>query len=183
MIGIAIIAAEVLFWVFLVGGLLVRYALGWKTAGISMLVLTPVIDLFLIGMTYFDLSGGGESRFVHGLSAFYVGFSLTFGPSIIAAMDKKFSARYSANDANERAKNNKPSYAEHLQSWKKACIAGAITLALLAVGLFIAGFSNSFWILYWMIVVVFTVGSWWFIGPMRARRKDRFHNELERERA
>lgn len=179
MIGVAIIAAEMLFWVFLVGGLLVRYALRWKTVGISLLVLTPVIDLVLIGMTYSDLSKGGESHFSHGLSAFYVGFSITFGPSIIAAMDRKFAARYSTNGTDDPAKHDKPSYVDHLQSWRKACIAVVITLALLTVGLFVAGFSNSFWLIYWMITAVSIVPMWWFTGPMRARRHERSRSHHE----
>ncbi|MCT1412988.1 hypothetical protein [Corynebacterium sanguinis] len=166
----AIITAEVLFWVFLLGGLSVRYLLGWKKVSIVMLALTPVIDLILIGFTYYDLSHDGKSHFIHGLSAFYVGYSITLGPSIIGEMDRKFAARFGGGVPTEKSD---PTYREHVTIWKKVIAATAITLLLLAVGLFLVGIKGSFWIIYWMITAVFVVIAWWFIGPYRSLRKER----------
>lgn len=168
----AIITAEVLFWVFLLGGLLLRYLLGWKKVSIVLLVLTPVIDLILIALTYFDLSQGGRSHFVHGLSAFYVGYSLALGPTVIAEMDRKFAARFGGEVLPEKSE---PTYREQVATWKKVIIATAITLALLVIGFFLVGFEGSFWIIYWMIAAVFVVIAWWFIGPFRALRKEKAH--------
>lgn len=166
-LAFAIIAAEVLFWVFLFGGLFMRYALGWKRAGLLLLASTPVIDLALIGMTYVDLYRGSDSSFFHGMSAFYVGFSIVLGPDIIAACDRKFAARFAGEPAPPR---ESATHAEQVTTWKKACLASIISLVLLAIAFFITGFGGSFWIIYWAIAIVFTVMAWWFVGPFRSRR-------------
>ena len=170
MLLVAIITAEVLFWVFLFGGLSARYLLGWKKLSTVMLVLTPVIDLILMGLTYYDLSHDGKSNFIHGLSAFYVGYSIILGPSIIGEADRKFAARFGGKAPAEKSE---PTYREQVTTWKKVIAATAITLLLLAVGLFLVGFQGSFWIIYWMITAVFVVIAWWFIGPYRSLRKEK----------
>ena len=166
----AIITAEVLFWVFLLGGLSARYLLGWEKVSIVMLALTPVIDLILIGLTYYDLFHGGESRFIHGLSAFYVGYSVALGPSIISEVDRKFATRFGGKPPTEKSAST---YQEHVWTWKRVIAATVITLLLLAVGFFLVGVKGSFWIIYWMVTAVFVVIAWWFIGPYRALRKER----------
>lgn len=171
-----IVTAEVLFWVFLLGGLSVRYLLGWKKVSIVMLALTPVIDLVLIGLTYNDLSNDGKSRFMHGLSAFYVGYSIALGPSIIGEIDRKFAARFGGETSPEKSD---PTYREHVSTWKKVIVATVITLLLLAAGFFLVGFKGSFWIIYWMVTSLFVVVAWWFIGPHRALRKERSNATLD----
>lgn len=166
----AIITAEVLFWVFLLGGLSIRYLLGWKKTSIIMLALTPGIDLILIGLTYHDLSHGGKSHFIHGLSAFYVGYSIALGPSIISEIDRKFATRFGGEAPTEKSD---PTYREHVSTWKRVIIATVITLLLLVIGFFLVGFKGSFWIIYWMVTAVFVAIAWWFIGPYRALRKEK----------
>ena len=58
MLLIAIATAEILFWVLLVAGLLVRYALKAPRIGAGLLLATPVVDLALLILTYIDLSTG-----------------------------------------------------------------------------------------------------------------------------
>src|SRR5699024_12158974 len=94
MMGIAVLIAEILFWVFLLGGLFSRYGLGWKKFGLVLLILTPIVDLGLIALTYRDLASGESSTFFHGLSAYYVGFSLVFGHDVMSSSDKKFQPRF-----------------------------------------------------------------------------------------
>lgn len=170
MLLISIIVAEISFWVFLLGGFSIRYLLGWKKVSIMMLALTPVIDLILIGLAYFDLSHGSKSSFAHGLSAFYVGYSIALGPSIISEIDRKFANRFG-----EEAPSGKSdtTYREHVFIWKRVVIATVITLLLLLSGFFLVGFEGSFWIIYWMITAVFVMVAWWFIGPHRAFRKEK----------
>ncbi|AZL08314.1 hypothetical protein CIK62_17905 [Brevibacterium aurantiacum] len=46
----------------------------------------------------------------------------------------------------------------------------------MVVGIFVAGWADSFWLLYWLIVVVFTAAVWAVLGPVReSRRKRRAH--------
>lgn len=47
--------------------------------------------------------------------------------------------------------------------------ASAITIALLVVGFAIAGLADSFWLIYWAIVAVFTALAWGIVGPLRDR--------------
>ncbi|MCC9709654.1 hypothetical protein E4N62_32990 [Streptomyces sp. MNU76] len=43
-----IFACDVLFWIFLVGGLAARYAAGWRILG-ALLLCVPLIDVVLLG--------------------------------------------------------------------------------------------------------------------------------------
>ncbi|GAB3941728.1 hypothetical protein [Corynebacterium tapiri] len=170
MLVVAIIIAEVLFWVLLFGGLAVRYIAGMKSVGMVMLALTPAIDLILLALTYADLSGGGHSKFVHGLSAFYIGYSLALGPVAIKAMDQRAVKRFGGHQPEPRAEST---YAEQLSLWKRALVGSAVTIVLLAIGVAIVGAQGSFWLLYWTITAVFVPISWWFIGPYRELKKTR----------
>ena len=165
----AIVTAEVLFWAFLIGGLLSRYVLGWKTLGLIMLALTPIVDLVLIGITYLDLHDGGKSNFTHGLSAFYIGYSITLGPKVVKEMDRRFASRFGEGKPVE---SNFRSYREQVNIWKRVIVASIITLTLLGAGFLIVGFSGSFWLIYWAITAVFIVLGWWFLGPYQAKRKE-----------
>lgn len=176
MIGVAIIVAEILFWVFLLGGLCARYGLGWKKFGIFLLVLTPVVDLVLIALTYSDLSSGQDSSFFHGLSAFYVGFSIIFGHDVIIAMDKKFQHRFHKSgfkDGGEEARSGVGDYQDQLKLWKKSWIACAVSLILLGIGIAIVGLAGAFWLIYWAIALLSIPLLWWFIGPAKARATSR----------
>ncbi|EFG81864.1 hypothetical protein HMPREF0281_00850 [Corynebacterium ammoniagenes DSM 20306] len=103
MIGIAIIIAEILFWVFLLGGLFSRYGLGWKKFGLGLLILTPIVDLVLIALTYSDLASGESPTFFHGLSAYYVGFSLVFGHDVISSLATMSSLLWTRNSSSVSA--------------------------------------------------------------------------------
>lgn len=135
-----------------------------------MLALTPIIDLVLIGLSYYDLSHGGKSSFVHGLSAFYVGYSIALGPSIISEIDRKFAKRFGGEVPSEKSD---PTYHEHVFIWKRVIVATVITFSLLLGGFFLVGFEGSFWLIYWMITAAFVMIAWWFIGPYRAFRKEK----------
>lgn len=184
MIGAAIIVAEILFWVFLLGGLCARYGLGWKAFGIFLLVLTPVVDLVLIALTYSDLSSGQDSSFFHGLSAFYVGFSIIFGHDVIIAMDKKFQHRFHKDgvknsdgqdtgdeDIGEEGRDAERDYQEQLKLWQKSWIACAVSLILLGIGIAVVGLSGAFWLIYWAVALVSIPLLWWLIGPARAGKQ------------
>lgn len=168
MILVAIIAAEIAFWAFLLGGLALRYAARMPRTGLVFLVLTPVVDLVLLALTAVDLARGADVTFVHGLSAFYIGYSVMLGPRIIAAMDRKFAQRY----GKELPPGPDPSSVPEQDAlFRRVCLASALSVLLLVAGILLVGRENSFWLIYWIVVMAFIPAVWWFTGPRRARRR------------
>lgn len=164
----SIVAAEIAFWAFLVGGLAIRYLLGAPRVGIVFLIATPLIDLALLVLTYIDLSSGSDSNFAHGLSATYIGFTVVFGPSAIRAMDAKFAGK---DQEGPNAETDRSSVDEQQRIWRRCCLASGITGALLFAGIAVVGLAGAFWSIYWLVVVVSIVIVWWFVGPGVARRR------------
>lgn len=185
MILTAIVVAEVLFWVLLVAGLLTRYALRAPRVGAALLIATPIVDLVLLALTYIDLSSTNSSNFAHGLSALYIGYSITLGPRIIRAMDIRFARRFGTPD-NSTTNADIGTTESAVTTWKRACIGSLISIVLLGVGIAVTGIQGSFWLIYWVFVAVSIVPVWWFIGPRREKRRNkargkRAHNGAESE--
>ncbi|QJA00076.1 hypothetical protein [Leifsonia sp. PS1209] len=140
MLVFVIIACEILFWVFLLGGLLARYALRRRRLGSVLLVLVPVADLVLLAATVADLAGGATAEWAHGLAAAYLGFSVAFGHGIISRMDARFAHRYDGAPAPERIP--KGGRRRVLHEWKvfgQTVIAWAIACALLLAAILVVG--------------------------------------------
>ncbi|WP_312192960.1 hypothetical protein [Exiguobacterium sp.] len=83
----AIVGCEILFWVFIVAGLIVRYGFRRERLGFRLMAMSPVIDIVLLLLTVFDLSRGSTATLAHGLAAIYIGVSLAFGKQMIAWAD------------------------------------------------------------------------------------------------
>ncbi|WP_290772273.1 MULTISPECIES: hypothetical protein [unclassified Exiguobacterium] len=83
----AIVCCEILFWVFIVAGLIVRYGFRREKLGFRLMAMSPVIDIVLLVLTVFDLSRGSTATLAHGLAAIYIGVSLAFGKQLIAWAD------------------------------------------------------------------------------------------------
>lgn len=149
MILAAIVICEVLFWALLFGGLLVRYTLGWKRVSTVMLWMTPVVDFGLLAFTFIDLQSGQVSTFVHGFAAFYIGFSIIFGPITVRALDVKFARRFAIETHSEKASPERQSPS---MWWWRVILASLITLGLLIILVAAAGLENSFWLTYWGVV-------------------------------
>lgn len=165
-----ILGGEILFWVLLLAGVSVRYLLGWRAVSTGLLIATPAVDLIIIALTYVDLAAGASSDFSHGLAAFYVGFSIVFGPEIITRIDRRFARRHT-----DLAEHELPEVSQRSSFvvWCRCLIAAGITVVLLSLGMVIAGWSDSFWLLYWIIVAVSTAVLWLFTGPVRDRIRRR----------
>lgn len=163
-----IVAGEILFWVLLLGGLAVRYLLRGRLVSAAMLIATPIVDIVIIALTYVDLWRGAPSDFSHGLAAFYVGFSITFGPETIRRFDRRFAKKYT-----ELPDDQLPQVPQRtsLEYWRRCLVAAALTIALLAIGMLIAGWDRSFWLIYWIIVAAFTALMWGIVGPLREKRR------------
>lgn len=83
----AIVCCEILFWVFIVAGLIMRYGFRREKLGFRLMAMSPVIDIVLLVLTVFDLSRGSTATLAHGLAAIYIGVSLAFGKQMIAWAD------------------------------------------------------------------------------------------------
>ncbi len=83
----AIVCCEILFWVFIVAGLIVRYGFRREKLGFRLMTMSPVIDIVLLVLTVLDLSRGSTATLAHGLAAIYIGVSLAFGKQMIAWAD------------------------------------------------------------------------------------------------
>lgn len=170
----AIALLEVLFWVFLVLGLLIRYALGWQKVSITLLILTPLTDFVQLILAFFDIANGSNPNFLHGMAAFYIGFSIAGGQQVVRSLDVYFDRRFNKGQKYPPVTTNKSNLdklSEARHEWRRAALAGVIALAIMLVLTYLAGFSKSFWMIYWIIVVIFTVITWWLIGPWRLSRK------------
>lgn len=86
----AIVCCEILFWVFIVAGLIVRYGFRRERLGFRLMAMSPVIDIVLLVLTVFDLSRGSTATIAHGLAAIYIGVSLAFGKQMIAWADERY---------------------------------------------------------------------------------------------
>lgn len=83
----AIVCCEILFWVFIVAGLIMRYGFRREKLGFRLMAMSPVIDIVLLVLTVFDLSRGSTATLAHGLAAIYIGVSLAFGKQMISWAD------------------------------------------------------------------------------------------------
>jgi hypothetical protein len=130
---LAVIAGcEVLFWVLLLGGLLMRYVLRQRRVSTVLLLLVPVADLVLVVATIVDLARGATADWTHTLAASYLGFSVGFGPSIMTSMDRRFAHRFAGGPKPEKP----PKYGQEKtryewQLFGHAAVAIGIALAFL----------------------------------------------------
>lgn len=167
-----IIAGEVVFWCLLLGGLAVRYLLRLRIASSALLIATPVVDAVIIALTYVDLARGATSDLSHGLAAFYVGFSIVFGPDLVLRTDRRFAARFTdLSDDQLPAIPNRTS----MQYWIRCILASSLTILLLVIGIVLTMLPRdgnfdaeaTFWLTYWIIVAASIVPTWAVIGPLR----------------
>lgn len=135
-----IVGAEAAFWVVLALGLLARYALRMPRLGGALLLAVPLVDLFLLAVTFLDLRGGGEVGVAHGLAAVYLGVSVGFGHRIIGRMDAWAAYRFDgaprparpAKGGPARARHEAAQFGRHVAAW-------AVGSALLMLGVWYVG--------------------------------------------
>ncbi|AWB81100.1 hypothetical protein C3B44_01040 [Corynebacterium yudongzhengii] len=162
---IATIPAEVVFWVCLILGCVVRYLLKAPRVGLALLAATPLIDLVLLVFFYMTLHENGQAQFMHGFAAFYISFSVVFGWDIIRTIDRWF-ARRTGREVPP------PAETDSKVQLRKCILASGITAVLLAIGIAVAGGEGAFWLIYWLIAVLFTPLMWWGIEKYRERKKN-----------
>ncbi|WP_433610392.1 hypothetical protein [Prescottella agglutinans] len=131
-----IVVCEILFWVFLGGGLVARYLLRRPALGTALLVGAPLVDVVLLVATTVDLRSGGVASWSHGLAAAYIGFSVAFGHSIIRWADARFAHRFAGGPA--PVKPPRHGTARAAREWRefgKAVVAWAIACGLLVAAI------------------------------------------------
>ncbi|MBD3110081.1 hypothetical protein IEO70_17240 [Bacillus sp. AGMB 02131] len=130
----SIVACEILFWVFILAGLITRYIAKREKLGFFLLAMTPVIDLVLVIITGLDLYWGATATMAHAIAAVYIGVSIAFGKSMIQWADDRF--RYYVMKQGEKpvkkvglefAKHNFIGWLKHVLAY---CIGAAILLGL-----------------------------------------------------
>ncbi|GAA1349271.1 hypothetical protein [Falsarthrobacter nasiphocae] len=94
MIIATIVACEILFWVFLLGGLAARYWLRLKRLSVWILACAPLADLVLLAVTAIDMRRGATPGLTHALAAIYIGFSVSWGHRLIAKLDNAWAVKY-----------------------------------------------------------------------------------------
>ncbi|WP_019243962.1 MULTISPECIES: hypothetical protein [Bacillus] len=86
----SIVACEILFWVFIIIGLITRYIVKQEKLGLVLLAMTPVVDVLLLVITGVDLYMGATATKAHAIAAVYIGISIAFGKSMIQWADERF---------------------------------------------------------------------------------------------
>lgn len=125
MITAFIIACEIGFWLFVLGGLLCRYIFRLKRLGAFLLICTPLVDLALVIATVYDLRDGSEASFAHSVAAVYIGVSIAFGHRMIKWADERFAHRFASGPAptgkpkhgKEHAHYERVGWLHHLLAW------------------------------------------------------------------
>jgi hypothetical protein len=135
-----IVAAEIAFWLLLLGGLILRYLLRRPRAGLALLVATPFVDLVLLAATTLDLYRGGEATVPHALAAVYIGVSVAWGKRIVAWADARFAHRFAGGPPPERPPRSGPEHAaRERREWLRHLLAWTVGTGLLGLGVLVAG--------------------------------------------
>jgi hypothetical protein len=140
MIAAAIVVCEVAFWALLLSGLTARYLLGRVRLGALLLICVPLADVVLLAVTAIDLAGGGRADSTHGLAAFYLGFSVVFGPLFVRDADRRFARRFAGGPpaASPRARAE-DRLAAHWRLWARCLLASGLACGVLGALVLVAG--------------------------------------------
>ncbi len=171
----AILAAEIAFWVFLAGGLLLRYVVRAHRLSTLALAAVPLVDLALLVFVTIDVAGGAEATRPHALATVYLGFTVAFGHRTIRWADRWFRYRFADGPRPVRAaKGARALWSE----WARVVLAAAIAAACLALMIAVEGhglpgsadeaFRHPYWstmLQLGMIVVIWFLAGPAFAGP------------------
>lgn len=163
-----IIACEILFWVFLGVGLILRYIFKLQRVSTYLLYCVPLADLLLLLFSAIDLYGGASATFAHGLAAAYIGFTVAFGPPMMAWADSWFAYKFA--DGSEPPKAPEFGWQTvwyELKYWFRCIAAVAIIYVLLsAVYGVIDDRARLEALEIWFKIPLFTIAVWFIFGPL-----------------
>ena len=149
-IAVAIAAAEIGFWVLVLGGLTARYGLHRRRLSTVLLAAVPAVDVLLLAVTAIDLARGAEAGWSHGLAAVYLGFSVMLGPPLIGSLDRRFAGA-------------PPEPVDEWRLWLRAVGASALSALLLGVLMLI---GNTTALVGWYGQLGAIVALWLVFGPL-----------------
>jgi hypothetical protein len=136
----AVIAAgEIGFWVFIVAGLAVRYALHARRASMVLLAMVPLVDVVVLVATVIDLAGGAKAGFTHGLAAVYLGFSVVFGPSMVRWADARFAHRFAGGPPPPPKRSGREKARHEWREFGKCLLACGLAAAALLAAIYAIG--------------------------------------------
>jgi hypothetical protein len=160
-----IIFCELGFWVFLFGGLFVRYIIKLPKFGSSLLLCVPLLDVILLAATAYDLRSGTTAEFAHGLAAAYLGFTLVFGHSVMKWADHYFAYKYNGRDKpNEKYGWTYTKY--EWGQWFKGILACCIASAILYLAIiFVNNDTKTEALVDWMYILPSLMFFWFVFGP------------------
>ncbi|MCC3291323.1 MULTISPECIES: hypothetical protein [unclassified Arthrobacter] len=163
-----IIGSEIGFWVLLAAGLGARYLLHRRRLGLLLLACVPLLDVVLLAASAADLALGGRAESIHGLAAFYLGFSVAFGRSLIRWADVRVAHRFAGGPAPVKPGKGTPEYRRSLWvEYGRVLLATGIAVAVLVgmIGIVAApGEAEVLW--DWVKRAGLVAGIWLLAGPV-----------------
>jgi len=163
-----IVGCEIAFWFLLFSGFAVRYLMGRKKLSFYILICVPLIDLFLLLFTAFDLNNGNNANFAHGLATAYIGLTVAFGSTLITRADKWFAYKFAdGSHPSSEARNGWALVIEDFKLWFRCIGAVGILYVLLILMIEFVGDSTKTEALQiWFKIPFFTVFFWFIFGPL-----------------
>ena len=131
---VTIAACEIGFWVFVVGGLALRYLARLPRPSMVVLACVPLIDLVLLVAVTIDLAQGGDVGFAHRLAPIYLGCTVMFGHRMVAWADARFALRFADGPVPHKV----PAYGPERRRYEWADFGrwlGAVGIAVAITGL------------------------------------------------
>jgi hypothetical protein len=135
MLYAAVVACEIAFWLFLVGGLYVRYALHRPRAGAALLVAAGSTAAVLLVTAAVDLAGGATADASHVIAALAVAYTVVYARHHVAAADR-FVLRRLGREVPERQRP--PKARREREGWYRHARMWAVGVVLLGAGYLIA---------------------------------------------
>ncbi|WP_460863861.1 hypothetical protein, partial [Nocardiopsis coralliicola] len=175
-----IVACEVLFWVFVLGGLSARYLLRLRRTSTALLLAVPLLDVVLLAAIALHLRAGGTADASHALGALYLGFTVAFGHQVITWADKKFAHRFAGAPAPpKRPRAGAPAVRYEAAGWLRTtlgcAVGGGVLLALIAATgdparteALRGAFTPLAIIMFWNTVIA----VWGIVEALRGSRTD-----------
>ncbi|RSN70281.1 hypothetical protein [Actinomadura sp. WAC 06369] len=147
-----VLACDVLFWAFLVGGLAARYAAGRRTLGGVLLLCVPLIDVVLLAATVLSIRDGAEPTVWHGLSAAYLGITIVYGHRTVRWADARFARRFGEDPPPPPPKlYGRAAVVDAWTSWLRFLLAYALSAALMfGLVVLVGGLGTGAPLLVWL---------------------------------
>lgn len=167
----AIVAAEIAFWVLLLGGLALRYIARLRGPSTVVLAAVPLVDVLLLTFVAIDIARGAPPRREHAFAAIYLGFTVAFGHSVIRWADAHFRHRFAGGPAPTKPPKGSTEEVRALWvEWFRVVLAAAIATVGIGAMILVEGrgipssigeLSHPYWATLHLLGVI-TIG--WFLG-------------------